>query len=30
VADAKARLAVLEKQLEEMTLRWEALEAQST
>ena len=27
VADAKARLTVLEKELEELTLRWEALEA---
>ncbi len=30
VAEAKARLAVLEKQLEELALRWEALEAQSS
>ena len=29
VADAKARLAVLEKALEEMALRWEALEARN-
>ncbi len=30
VAEAKARLAVLEKGLEELTLRWEALEALSS
>ena len=29
VAEAKARLAILEKQLEDMALRWEALEALS-